>query len=87
MYATLPLLQHSARITLFTRVNCSLCASAKAVLAAVEKRRSFEYNEVDVMAEGNESARKYEFDVPVVSDSAVGVGRWAIEEGFMERWG
>ncbi|MCJ1475714.1 hypothetical protein MMC13_004377 [Lambiella insularis] len=66
MRPTLSVLQHSARVTLFTRANCSLCASAKAVLASLEKRRSFEYKEVDVMAEGNEVGKEYEFDVPVV---------------------
>ncbi|MCJ1402574.1 hypothetical protein MMC11_005794 [Xylographa trunciseda] len=67
MHLSLSLQQHSARLTLFTRANCSLCLSAKAVLKNLEKRRSFEYNEVDVMAEGqNEWKDMYEFDVPVV---------------------
>ncbi|KAL9119654.1 MAG: hypothetical protein Q9187_003795 [Circinaria calcarea] len=61
------LLQHTARITLFTRANCSLCETAKAMLRGLEKRRSFEYKEVDVMAEGQKEWRElYEFDTPVV---------------------
>ncbi|MCJ1286969.1 hypothetical protein MMC26_006316 [Xylographa opegraphella] len=67
MRHTLSLLQHSARLTLFTRANCSLCSSAKTVLESLGKRRSFEYNEVDVMAEGQKEWKDmYEFDVPVV---------------------
>ena len=67
MRATLSLLQHSARITLFTRANCSLCSSAKAVLENLEMKRSFEYNEVDVLADGQKEWKDmYEFDVPVV---------------------
>ena len=69
MHPTLCLLQHSARITLFTRANCSLCSSAKAVLASLGKKRTFEYNEVDVMARGEKEWKDmYEFDVPVVGD-------------------
>ena len=67
MRPTIALLQHSARLTLFTRTNCSLCSSAKALLANLEQRRSFEYHEVNVMAEGQQEWKDmYEFDVPVV---------------------
>ena len=60
-------LQHSARITLFTRANCSLCSTAKSVLSALQKKRSFEYNEVDVMATEQQRWKDlYEFDTPVV---------------------
>ncbi len=42
--------------------------NAKAVLRCLGKRRSFEYNEVDVMAPGRQEWKLvYEFDVPVVS--------------------
>ena len=62
------LLQHTARITLFTRPNCSLCNTAKFVLDNVSKQRSFDYCEVNVMASGQEQWKAaYEFDSPVVS--------------------
>jgi len=67
MQPTLRLLQHTARITLFTRQNCSLCDNAKALLQSLGKRRSFEYKEVDVMAPGQQEWKLvYEFDAPVV---------------------
>ncbi len=67
MKLTARLLQHTARITLFTRKNCGLCDVAKSVLNNVGKTRSFEYNEIDVMAPGEKEWRNaYEFDVPVV---------------------
>ena len=67
MRASQLLLQHSARITLFTRANCSLCATAKSVLSALQKKRSFEYNEVDVMSTDQKRWKDlYEFDTPVL---------------------
>lgn len=67
MKPTARLLQHTARITLFTRKNCGLCDVAKSVLNNVAKTRSFEYDEIDVMAPGEREWRNaYEFDVPVV---------------------
>ena len=71
MKLTARLLQHTARITLFTRKNCGLCDVAKSVLNNVGKTRSFEYNEIDVMAPGEEEWKNaYEFDVPVVGTPA-----------------
>lgn len=67
MRPTLALCMHSARITLFTRANCSLCSTAKTVISNLGKKRSFEYNEVDVMAAGQQQWKDlYEFDTPVV---------------------
>ncbi|WP_428329706.1 glutaredoxin family protein [Mucilaginibacter sp.] len=61
------LLQHTARITLFTRANCSLCETAKTVLSNVKKSQEFEYNEINVMEPGQKQWRDlYEFDTPVV---------------------
>jgi hypothetical protein len=55
------------RITLFTRVNCSLCDTAKAVVGNVKEQRPFEYQEIDVMRPGQEKWKSlYEFDTPVV---------------------
>ena len=70
MRSTVRLLQHTARITFFTRKNCGLCDVAKSVLNNVSKTRSFEYNEIDVMApEEREWKNAYEFDVPVVGNA------------------
>ena len=67
MRATLSMLQSSLRLTLFTRANCSLCDTAKATVAQVNKERGFDYDEVDIMHEGNRCWKDvYEFDVPVV---------------------
>ena len=67
MRPSVRLLQHSARITLFTRANCSLCETAKAMLSGLEKKRSFEYNKIDVMTSDEKRWKDiYEFDTPVV---------------------
>ncbi|KAF2842328.1 hypothetical protein M501DRAFT_1013677 [Patellaria atrata CBS 101060] len=66
MIATRRLLQQ-VHITLFTRPNCSLCTSAKAVLSDVWDTRPFAYTETDVMSPGQEKWRNhYEFDTPVI---------------------
>lgn len=62
------MLRHASKITLFTRANCGLCDSARAVLSRVWDRRPFDYEQVDIMAPGQERWKDvYEFDVPVVS--------------------
>ena len=66
MRITTGLRQYTLGITLFTRRNCSLCETAKAVLHAVRARRSYRYEEIDVMSSGQESWRIYEFDTPVI---------------------
>ena len=67
MRLTARLSQHTARITLLTRANCSLCESAKSVLGSLGKKRSFDYHEVNVMAPGQEQWKVYEYDTPVVN--------------------
>lgn len=58
---------NSTRLTLFTRANCSLCETAKANIAEVQKKRQVDYTEIDVMARGQEAWKGfYEFDVPVL---------------------
>jgi Glutaredoxin-like domain (DUF836) len=58
---------HSARLTLFTRANCSLCEVAKMNIATVQKKRPIDYTEIDVMAKGQEAWKdRYEFDTPVL---------------------
>lgn len=60
------------RITLFTRVNCSLCDTAKAVVGNVKMETPFAYREIDVMQPGQEKWRDvYEFDTPVVCTFAL----------------
>ena len=67
MKATRMLSMYSARLTLFTRANCSLCDIAKANVAEVRKKRTVDYSEIDVMAVGQTQWKdKYEFDTPVL---------------------
>ncbi|KAK5094756.1 hypothetical protein LTR70_003855 [Exophiala xenobiotica] len=44
---------YSSRLTLFTKAECGLCDTAKARLAQVQKRRTVEYKEVDIMNKDN----------------------------------
>ena len=67
MRATRILSTYSARLTLFTRANCSLCETAKSRLAEIRDKRTLEYKEVDVMADGQKQWKdRYEYDVPVL---------------------
>jgi len=61
-------LSHACRLTLFVRENCSLCTDAKMVLSKVWEKRPFEYEEINVMAAGQDKWKAvYEFDTPVWS--------------------
>ncbi|KAL9638188.1 MAG: hypothetical protein Q9164_001723, partial [Protoblastenia rupestris] len=67
MRPSIRLMQHSTRITLFTRQNCSLCDTAKSILKDIGKSRSFDYYEIDVMSKDQEHWKNaYEFDTPVI---------------------
>lgn len=56
-----------SRITFFTRSPCSLCDTAKTVVQNVRKERNFDYEEINVMEQGQEKWKGvYEFDTPVV---------------------
>ncbi|ETN46320.1 uncharacterized protein HMPREF1541_00504 [Cyphellophora europaea CBS 101466] len=67
MRPSLALRMYTAQLTLFTRANCGLCDVAKARIDEVLKKRTVDYNEVDIIAEGNQKWRNmYEFDVPVL---------------------
>ena len=58
---------YSARLTLFTRSNCSLCDVAKSKIAEFQKKRTVEYNEVDVMAAGQKQWKQlYQYETPVL---------------------
>ncbi|EQL37640.1 uncharacterized protein BDCG_17802 [Blastomyces dermatitidis ER-3] len=66
MYPTRRLLQ-STRLTLFTRINCSLCDTAKYTVKNLREKRPFLYSEIDVMVPQNKTWKDiYEFDVPVL---------------------
>lgn len=59
------------RITMFSRENCSLCDTAKAVVGKVGESTPFEYHEINVMEPGQERWKSvYEFDTPVVRSSS-----------------
>lgn len=63
---------YSARLTLFTKSDCGLCDTAKARLSQVQKRRTIEYREIDIMEEANKKwFNMYAFDVPVLHVSRV----------------
>ncbi|OAX77467.1 hypothetical protein ACJ72_08233 [Emergomyces africanus] len=60
-------LLQNTRLTLFTRVNCSLCDTAKHTITELRERKPFLYSEIDVMAPPNKKWKDvYEFDVPVL---------------------
>lgn len=66
MRQTVQLLQHRVLVTLFTRQSCSLCDNAKSVISNL-KKKSFDYQQVDVMASDQQQWKLlYEFDTPVV---------------------
>ncbi|KAK5464976.1 hypothetical protein LTS15_001539 [Exophiala xenobiotica] len=57
----------SARLTLFTRVNCGLCDVAKSRLMEVQQRRTIDYSEIDIDAsEQKQWKNVYDYDVPVL---------------------
>lgn len=56
------------RLTLFSSPTCSLCDTAKSVVATVQTRRAFEFRQVNIHDAGQERWRDvYSFDTPVVS--------------------
>lgn len=58
---------YSAKLTLFTRANCSLCDVAKSKIAEVQGKRTVEYDEIDVMAAGQREWKKlYQYETPVL---------------------
>ncbi|KKZ65549.1 hypothetical protein EMCG_08622 [[Emmonsia] crescens] len=60
-------LLQNTRLTLFTRVNCSLCDAAKNTLTKLREKKPFLYSEIDVMVPQNKTWKDvYEFDVPVL---------------------
>ncbi|RJE23839.1 glutaredoxin domain-containing protein [Aspergillus sclerotialis] len=66
MFPTQPLLT-AARVTLFTRVGCGLCDTAKHTVTQLNKRKPFDYSELDIMIPENKPWKDvYEFDVPVL---------------------
>lgn len=57
----------AARATLFTRDGCGLCDTAKHTVVQLNKRRPFDYTELDIMTPANKPWRDvYDFDVPVL---------------------
>ena len=68
MRLTLRLLHPNAKLTLFTRANCSLCDTAKSVVSNVRKHQDVQYSEIDVMRDSDKRWKDlYEFDTPVVT--------------------
>lgn len=72
MLPTRALLSQAVRVTLFTRANCGLCDTAKNTVAQLNKRKPFDYHELDIMVPGNKAWKDiYEFDVPVLHIQSV----------------
>ena len=66
MFPTRSLLS-AARVTLFTRVGCGLCDNAKLTVTQLNKRKPFNYSELNVDVPENKSWKDvYDFDVPVL---------------------
>lgn len=67
MRATLVRLS-ATRLTLFSRVNCGLCDTAKTRIQEFQKLRpKVDYSEIDISAPEHEKWRNvYDFDVPVL---------------------
>lgn len=85
MFATRRLLQ-SCRITFFTRETCGLCTQAKGVLSDVWDKRPFEYKEVNVEKPEAKAWRDlYDFDVPVVRNISVELGRDIVRADPIDR--
>lgn len=58
---------YSAQLTLFTKTRCGLCDVAKERIDEVLKKRTVDYQEVDIMTEENKKwYNMYAFDVPVL---------------------
>ena len=67
MRPSLILRMYSAQLTLFTKSNCGLCDVAKQRLGEVVKKRTVDYQEVDIMTHDNKKYHDmYAFDVPVL---------------------
>ncbi|KAF2859834.1 glutaredoxin 2 [Piedraia hortae CBS 480.64] len=59
--------QNPLRLTLFTRASCSLCVTAHEVISRVAKRRTFRYEELNVMAPDQRRWRiLYQNETPVL---------------------
>ena len=72
MFPTRVLFSQSARVTLFTRTGCGLCDTAKHNVVQLNKRRPFDYTELDIMAPANKAWKDvYDYDVPVLHVQSV----------------
>ncbi|KAL3470594.1 hypothetical protein BJX99DRAFT_44436 [Aspergillus californicus] len=87
MFPTARLFQ-AARVTLFTRAGCGLCDTAKHTTTQLQKRRPFDYSEVDIMVTANKQWKDvYEFDVPVLHvQSADQAGALSDPKKLFHRW-
>jgi glutaredoxin len=54
------------KVTLYTRAGCCLCDDAKQAIAAARLQAAFDYEEIDIDADGELRAR-YNDEVPVVA--------------------
>ncbi|ODM16910.1 hypothetical protein SI65_07875 [Aspergillus cristatus] len=86
MFATRALLQ-AARVTLFTRAGCGLCDTAKHTVVQLNKRKPFNYEELDIMTPANKQWKDvYEFDVPVLHVQSVKDQQISDPKKLFHRW-
>jgi glutaredoxin len=76
----------TATITLFTRVQCSLCDKAKAALDAVRARHPFDLVVVDLDVEATpEKHAAYDQEVPVVELDGRKIMKFRVDEARLAR--
>ena len=72
-------------VTLYTRVGCCLCDTAKEVLQEARQHAEFDYQELDIDRDA-ELQRLYNDEVPVIAINGVKAFRYRLDLGrFLKR--
>jgi len=71
------------KVEIYSKADCSLCETAKAVLARVRTRVPFELVEVDITTDPALFER-YRYDIPVVFVDGQKAFKHRLEEGAVE---
>ena len=72
------------RVTLYTRVDCSLCDKAKVALDRVRERIPFELEIIDIDSDPG-LIKLYDWEVPVVMLDGRKVAKLTLDESMLER--
>jgi glutaredoxin len=70
-------------VTVYSKPDCHLCESVEQVIAAVGKRRSFNLNIVNILA-NSQAFAQYEFEIPVVMVEGKEVARHRMDQQDFE---